>query len=154
MFISSVLAGFAPAPITPSGCNSALAATCRLANVAFQIQNRAIPAHPRCSRVVALEEDAFPGTLDNKQIEALFREFDTSGDGLVDLSELQAALSKAGTPVSAEAAEDILKRVRARASCVPKPRHPALVYGTRPGSQFLPSPPLDHRACNSGGCEQ
>jgi len=41
----------------------------------------------------------------------MFREFDTSGDGFVDLAELQVALAKAGTPVSRQEAQEILTRV-------------------------------------------
>lgn len=49
--------------------------------------------------------------MGDADINAIFREFDTSGDGFIDLSELESALLKAGKPVTREAAEDILKRV-------------------------------------------
>ena len=51
-------------------------------------------------------------SLDDDQISAIFREFDTSKDGFIDLGELQAALGRAeGKPVSIERAADILKLV-------------------------------------------
>ena len=51
-------------------------------------------------------------SLDDDQISAIFREFDTSKDGFIDLGELQAALGRAeGKPVSIEQAADILKLV-------------------------------------------
>ena len=40
--------------------------------------------------------------LEDKQIVAIFEEFDTSGDGFIDLGELEAALSRAGKRVSRE----------------------------------------------------
>jgi len=49
----------------------------------------------------------------NDQLKAIFTEFDTSGDGFIDVGELQAALGKAGKEVSLEEAEGILKRVDA-----------------------------------------
>ena len=63
----------------------------------------------RCRQIISLEDGAAP--LSDKQIETIFEQFDSSGDGLIDLGELQAALSKAGKPVSREAAEEILKSV-------------------------------------------
>jgi len=54
------------------------------------------------------EEEA---TLTDEQIEAIFQEFDISGDGFIDLDELVAALSRLGRPVSTASAEDILRRV-------------------------------------------
>jgi len=69
---------------------------------------------PRCRRIVAVDDEAsFPTPLDDKQIERLFKEFDTSGDGFIDLGELKVALSRAGEAVTKDAAEDILKRVDA-----------------------------------------
>jgi len=48
----------------------------------------------------------------DEQIDAIFREFDTSGDGFLDLGELQAALaSRYGLPVSRERAQEILTAV-------------------------------------------
>ena len=126
-WISSALLGFTPTPIT-GRCSSLQAlGTTFVPIVGFRIQ-RTIPDHPRC-RVVAVEDEkvdssSFPGTLDMKQIESIFKDFDTSGDGFIQLDELQAALSKAGKPVSLEAAQDILKRVLTL-----KPTHrPVLVH--------------------------
>jgi len=63
---------------------------------------------PRC-RIAAFEDDA---NLTDAQIAAIFREFDTSGDGFIDLGELQAALSKARKePVSLDEAMEVLQRV-------------------------------------------
>lgn len=50
-------------------------------------------------------------SLSDEQIAVLFGEFDTDGSGFIDLGELQAALAKAGRPVSLDEAEDLLKRV-------------------------------------------
>jgi len=55
------------------------------------------------------EDDA---NLTDGQIAAIFREFDTSGDGFIDVGELKAALSKArNEPVSLAEAEAVLQRV-------------------------------------------
>ena len=64
---------------------------------------------PRC--YIAASEER-PALSDAAVVDA-FREFDTSGDGFIDLAELDAALSKAGMPVSSTAAADILKRADA-----------------------------------------
>lgn len=63
---------------------------------------------PRC-RVAAFDDEA--AGLEDEQIVAVFREFDTSGDGLIELDELQAALSKAGKQVTPEEAQDIFRKV-------------------------------------------
>ena len=52
-------------------------------------------------------------SLREEQLLAIFEEFDTSGDGFIDVGELQAALGKAGKEVSLEEAGGILKRVDA-----------------------------------------
>jgi len=64
----------------------------------------------RCGHVTSIlaDDDA---RLTDAQVTAIFKEFDTSGDGFIDLGELQAALSKAGKPVSLDEAVDILERV-------------------------------------------
>ena len=63
----------------------------------------------RC-RIVAEETSQ---SLGEEQLLAIFEEFDTSGDGFIDVGELQAALGKAGKDVSLEEAGGILKRVDA-----------------------------------------
>ena len=50
-------------------------------------------------------------SISEAQLTALFREFDTSGDGFIDLGELQAALAKIGQPVSPTEAQQILTQV-------------------------------------------
>lgn len=75
---------------------------------------------------MAIKQEARPETIAPKaggsqglspsadQITALFREFDTSGDGFIDLGELQAALGKArGEPVTRAGAKDLLEQVDA-----------------------------------------
>uniref|UniRef100_A0A7S3TC24 peptidylprolyl isomerase n=1 Tax=Emiliania huxleyi TaxID=2903 RepID=A0A7S3TC24_EMIHU len=69
---------------------------------------------PPRSALAPLDEGGAP-LLDDGAIERLFREFDTSGDGLISLAELRAGLSKAGAAVGPEAAEEILRRVDANA---------------------------------------
>ena len=49
--------------------------------------------------------------MSDEQISQIFREIDTNGNGFIDLSELQAALTKAGKPVSMESAAEILQQV-------------------------------------------
>jgi len=87
---------------------------------------------PRRCHVIAFETQRFPqqsarirrpprggvtafegkdASLSNEQVEAIFGEFDTSGDGFIDSGELHAALAKAGQPVSMEKAAEILKTV-------------------------------------------
>mmetsp|Transcript_16841 Transcript_16841/g.27938 ORF Transcript_16841/g.27938 Transcript_16841/m.27938 type:complete len:359 (-) Transcript_16841:322-1398(-) len=67
-------------------------------------------AHPaRCRTLFARATDQTP--LEEAQIAAIFKEFDTSGDGFIDLEELRAALQKAGRRVTQEEALDILKKV-------------------------------------------
>jgi len=115
--ISGAWLAFSPfskliSPATPTSVHqlgrASLLARSRSHIVAFeeQAQQRAI-MHPRC-RIVAFDDDAV--SLSDEQIVALFREFDTSGDGFIQLEELEAALAKAGKPVSKEAAQEILER--------------------------------------------
>jgi len=66
-------------------------------------------AIPRAARVVAFEGGSRPRS--DEEITAIFREFDTSGDGFIDLGELQSALVKAGKPVSRAEAQQILEVV-------------------------------------------
>ena len=59
-----------------------------------------------------VEQDEVTGTvIPRARISSLFKEYDTSGDGLIDMSELQAALSKAGKPITPQRAEAILQLV-------------------------------------------
>ena len=51
--------------------------------------------------------------MNDEQIEAIFKEFDTSGDGFIDFDELVAALGKAGKANSKEEVEEIIKKVDA-----------------------------------------
>ena len=112
----------------PSSRGQPPARALRFANGALG-ETRCLAALPRC-HVVAFDSGdpngepiLEPGTileplkeggaplLDDGAIERLFREFDTSGDGLISLAELRAGLSKAGAAVGPEAAEEILRRV-------------------------------------------
>jgi hypothetical protein len=71
---------------------------------AAQIVHPAACSNPRCS-IVAFDDGAGmngASALEDKQIVAIFEEFDTSGDGFIDLGELEAALSRAGKRVSRE----------------------------------------------------
>jgi len=80
---------------------------------AAQIVHPAACSNPRCS-IVAFDDGAGmngASALEDKQIVAIFEEFDTSGDGFIDLGELEAALSRAGKRVSREEAQRILDRV-------------------------------------------
>ena len=56
-------------------------------------------ARVRSGCIVAMAGDDQTG-LNDAQIETIFKEFDTSGDGFIDVNELQAALAKAGKPIS------------------------------------------------------
>ena len=86
-------------------------ALARCYTTGFEWQGHSI-TQPRC-RILALDGgDKKQSGLTDTQIEELFREFDTSGDGFVDLLELQAALSKSGKPLSMEQAQEILSAVR------------------------------------------
>ena len=49
--------------------------------------------------------------FDDAQIVALFREFDTDASGFIDVGELRSALSKAGSPISIEKAQELLNEV-------------------------------------------
>jgi len=71
-------------------------------------------AHARC-HILAFEDDRAltDEQITAEQITALFVECDTSGDGYIDLSELQAALNKAGQPVTSTRAKEILQQVDA-----------------------------------------
>ena len=77
---------------------------------------RATPSHPttrRCRLAVATASSPPPPPppLTDAELTQLFTQFDTSGDGFIDLGELTAALAKAGRPVSASEAKAILKQV-------------------------------------------
>jgi len=65
--------------------------------------------------VVAFEESDSPRLLPptDEQVVSIFNAYDTSGDGFIDLDELQAALAKAGKPVKRERAEEIMQQVDA-----------------------------------------
>uniref|UniRef100_A0A7S0L3X7 peptidylprolyl isomerase n=1 Tax=Coccolithus braarudii TaxID=221442 RepID=A0A7S0L3X7_9EUKA len=69
-------------------------------------------ARPRC-RLSAFETGEEKPELSEMQMEQIFQQFDTSADGFIDLTELQAALAKAGRPISSAEAEQILQRVDA-----------------------------------------
>jgi len=71
----------------------------------------ALTAAVRSCRIVAFEGGGGMKPRSDAEIAAIFSEFDTSGDGFIDLDELQAALTKAGKPVSQEEAAKILKEV-------------------------------------------
>lgn len=96
-------------PVQPTVRPASRALSCKFAEQAFQ---KSIGGGPRCRIYAAESSDGGP-SLSDQQIEAIFREFDTSGDGFIDLGELQAALAKAGKPVTMEQAQDILKTIDA-----------------------------------------
>ena len=76
----------------------------------------ALRTSPRC-RIFAVDDDGTPEvewkrlSLTDQQVEAIFREFDTSGDGFIELDELQVALEKAGKSVSRAETQEILNRL-------------------------------------------
>lgn len=66
------------------------------------------------SSSVKVSLDGGVGTADEDiKITTIFRECDTSGDGFIDLGELQAALVRAGKPVSPRQAKALLEQVDA-----------------------------------------
>jgi len=105
--VTSCLA-FAPTPRTPSRCNSRDA---RAYVVAFAAPPRQPPLSFTPPRAQRCEIFAFNEGLDDEKIAALFNEFDTDASGFIELDELEAALKKAGRPVSRQAAQNILERV-------------------------------------------
>ena len=89
-------------PVLLATLPSRYAPLAHLSNLAHQHH---VARLPRCYIAASEERPA----LSDAVIVDAFREFDTSGDGFIDLAELDAALSKAGMPVSSTAAADILK---------------------------------------------
>jgi len=110
--ISAAFLAFSPSSSAPHHLTgNTVRAHSSINIVAFErghAQPRAVIALQRC-RVAAFDDT--PASLDDEQIEALFREFDTSNDGFIEIGELEAALSKAGKSVTREAAQDIFRRV-------------------------------------------
>jgi hypothetical protein len=74
------------------------------------LQPRAVATRLRAGGIVAFEEGSGRPRSD-KELSAIFYEFDTSGDGFIDVEELRAALAKAGKPVSMQEAKTILDQV-------------------------------------------
>ena len=71
-----------------------------------------VVSRPRACGIVAFEDGSDsdrPRT--DKELSAIFYEFDTSGDGFIDVGELRAALAKAGKTVSMQEAKTILENV-------------------------------------------
>ena len=115
LHVGAVMAAFNSA-LTPSTTvrahASSQSARCST-TVAFEghWRERSAVGGQRC-HIIAADDEKEP-SLSDEQIGKIFKEFDTSGDGFIDLGELQAALAKAGKPVSVAEAEDMLKRVDA-----------------------------------------
>lgn len=106
--VSSALLSYSPVALAPGSRISPLIGTsCSFGGLACA-GRRALVARPRSGLVVAMDDKA---GLNDAQMETIFKEFDTSGDGFIDVNELQAALAKAGKQISAEEAESIMKKV-------------------------------------------
>jgi len=63
------------------------------------------------SSVVAAEPRVSPTDEEISNLAKIFSVYDTSGDGSIDLEEMQAALARAGKPVSRQRAEEILREL-------------------------------------------
>ena len=105
--------GLAAAAFVPSSTPSTFRAPARCSTNIFKgppVGKYSTMGQPSRCRIVAEETSQ---SLGEEQLLAIFEEFDTSGDGFIDVGELQAALGKAGKDVSLEEAGGILKRVDA-----------------------------------------
>ena len=106
----ALLLSFAPTP-RPPPTRSASIPQCRITAHGHCFTPKNLRA--RCHPATGFETGGEDESLSDEQVAAIFRQFDTSGDGFIDLGELQAALEKAGKPVSLERAEEILAQVDA-----------------------------------------
>lgn len=106
--VSSAFLSYSPVALVPGlRISPLIGMSCSFGGLAAS-HCRAPVVRPRSGLVMAMGDEA---GLNDVQIETIFKEFDTSGDGFIDVNELQAALAKAGKPISAEEAENILTKV-------------------------------------------